>query len=76
MKMMSNEITTRDVLLIKHHYEKMQDPKEDRRDHLDVLFDMHTKYTMKIWSTSSRTCGSCVSQVKRWAESLISKNNG
>ena len=43
MKMMSNEITTRDVLLVKHHYEKMQDPKEDRRDHLDVLFDMHTK---------------------------------
>tara|TARA_R110002073_G_scaffold88016_2_gene208997 strand:- start:8516 stop:8746 length:231 start_codon:yes stop_codon:yes gene_type:complete len=67
-------ISRQDIITIKSSHKKMQDPQEDRRDHLDILFDLHTKYTSKIWSLSSRTCGSCVNQVKSWCESVIEKS--
>lgn len=73
---MNKEVTEEDLITMKESYNKLTDPNEDRGMHLEKLFLLHTEYTGKYWSVSSRTCGSCVSQVKKGIEQLIKNYNG
>mgnify|MGYP003671154367 FL=1 len=73
---MNEEITEEDFITMKNSYGKLTDPNEDRVGHLERLFLLHTEYTGKHWSVSSRTCGSCVNQVKKGIEQLIKKYDG
>jgi len=55
---------------------KIKDPKLDRRDYLDILFEMYNLYMGGSYPPSSKTCGSCVGNVLRVFQVNVDKENG
>tara|TARA_B110000977_G_scaffold187842_1_gene255386 strand:- start:1167 stop:1400 length:234 start_codon:yes stop_codon:yes gene_type:complete len=76
MKIAINKPTSQDLANIKIAIDGLENPKEDRRDHLEYLFEMHTKFYGKSWSQSSQTCGSCVKQVKAGMLKILQNGYG
>jgi hypothetical protein len=74
--MVIKKITPSDLEIIKDSLNKVEIPTEDRPSHLEILFLLHQEYFNKAWSVSSRTCGSCVNQVKGGLKSLIKEQYG
>ena len=51
--------------LIKESLIKLQNRRPDRKDYLDILFDMYNLYMGGTYKESNKTCSSCVSKVKK-----------
>lgn len=69
-------VSKEDLKIIKEAADGIADPTQDRRDHLNTLFEMHSKYYNKSWSKSSQSCGKCVQTVKKGIEDIINSNHG
>ena len=74
--MVNKKITPSDLEIIKDSLKNVEVPTEDRASHLEILFVLHQEYSNKSWSNSSRTCGSCVKQVKNGLKALIKEQYG
>lgn len=74
--MVIKKITPSDLEIIKDSLKKVEIATEDRASHLETLFLLHQEYSNKSWSPGSRTCGSCVNQVKNGLKALIKEQYG
>ena len=62
--------------IIKDSLKKIIDPTLDKRDYLDILFSMYNLYMGGSYKDSSKTCGSCVSNVINTFQKFVNKENG